>query len=178
MSTTPEEIQQDIEATQDDIRENLDALQDKLSPRNAVKRGVSNLGEKVADAKDTLMGSASETTSAVGGRMAGAPEQVRRRTAGNPLAVGLAAFAVGWMIGSLIPTSRAEQRAVSSVKENAGEIAQPIVDSAKDVAADVRERAGEAIASVREQAGGAAQEVAGSAKSAAETTKQSMSTPS
>jgi len=178
MSTTPEEIQQDIEATHEDIRENLDALQERLSPTNAVKRGVSNLGEKVADAKDTIMGTASDTASSVGERVSDVPAKARRNAAGNPLAVGIGAFAVGWLIGSMIPASRREREAVASVKENAGELAQPIMEGAKEVAADVRERAGEAVAAVKDQAGQAAQQVGETAKDAAGATRESMSSTS
>lgn len=64
-----------------------------------------------------------------------APAQLRGRTAGNPLAAGLIALGAGWLIGSMIPSSEAEQRAAARVKDEAA----PLVDEAKQVAQQVRE---------------------------------------
>lgn len=65
-----------------------------------------------------------------------APAEIRRRTRGNPLAAGLVAFGAGMLLGSLAPSTRAEQRAAHEVKKSAG----PLVDEAKHAAMDLREQ--------------------------------------
>lgn len=65
-----------------------------------------------------------------------APAEIRRRTRGNPLAAGLVAFGAGMLLGSLAPSSRAEQHAAHQVKKSAA----PLVDEAKSAAMDMREQ--------------------------------------
>ena len=85
-----------------------------------------------------------------------APAQLRGRTAGNPLAAGLIAFGAGLLLSSLIPASRAEQRAAEGLKDQAA----PLVDEAKQAAQQLREdlepAAREAAGSVKESAAEAA----------------------
>ncbi len=81
-----------------------------------------------------------------------APARLRRGTRGNPLAAGLIALGAGWLVGSLIPASRAEQDAAERVKEQAA----PLVDEAKSAAQEMGEhlkpQAQEAMASVKDTA--------------------------
>ena len=65
-----------------------------------------------------------------------APAEIRRRTRGNPIAAGLVAFGAGMLLGSLAPSTRAEQRAAHEVKKSAA----PLVDQAKHAAMDLREQ--------------------------------------
>lgn len=65
-----------------------------------------------------------------------APAEIRRRTRGNPLAAGVLAFGAGMLLGSLAPSSRAEQHAAHQVKKSAS----PLVDEAKGAAAVLREQ--------------------------------------
>lgn len=65
-----------------------------------------------------------------------APAEIRRRTRGNPLAAGLVAFGAGMLLGSLAPSTRAEQHAAHQVKKSAA----PLVDEAKHAATDMREQ--------------------------------------
>ena len=69
--------------------------------------GASSAKDALDAARGTVLesvGSARETVSEV-------PEQMRSTTRGNPLAVGLGAFAIGGAIGSLIPVSNTERQA-------------------------------------------------------------------
>ena len=63
------------------------------------------------------------------------PVHDQRRTRGNPLAAGMIALGAGWLIGSLIPASRAEQDAASTVKDKA----QPAMEEAKSAAQEMGE---------------------------------------
>ena len=114
-----------------------------------------------------------------GDAIADAPQKVASTTRGNPIAVGLIAFGVGWLAASLIPASKAEQRAAQQAKDAAA----PLLDEAKDVAAEaadhlrepakdavgaVKERAAEAVETVRDEGETAASQVQSEAKHTAE----------
>jgi CHASE3 domain sensor protein len=100
-----------------------------------------------------------------------APQAVRRRAQGNPLAAGLIAFGAGWLAASLIKSSRYERKLLDQAKERLGEGLEPMTQQAKQVAADVtenlREPAQQAIDSVRSTASDAASTVADHARAAA-----------
>jgi uncharacterized protein YjbJ (UPF0337 family) len=97
---------------------------------------------------------------------------------GNPLAAGVIAFGTGWLIGSLLPASQAEQtlagqasdvvrdhaqpvtqRIAEEVKENLREPAQQAAESVKDTVSD-------AASTVSQETRAATQDVAGRAKEA------------
>jgi len=162
---SPEQIEKDIERTREDLKQDVDALQEKLSPTHAAKRSVARLGESVSQVRDTLMGTAEEGVARTQGSVAGVADRIDRGARGNPIAVGLGAFALGWMVSSLIPTSRTEQRAAETLRDSdmAASVAQPVADTARTVV----EHAGES-------AKGAAQEVGREAQSAAASVTESM----
>jgi gas vesicle protein len=99
----------------------------------------------------------------VGDAASGAVVQVRQQAEGNPLAAGLVAFGVGWLVSSLLPATEAEQRATRRAVEAAKE--QGVVDQAKQVAQDVGSH-------MQDQAQQAAQQVKDKAQDATETVKQ------
>ena len=67
----------------------------------------------------------------------GAVGTVREQAEGNPLAAGLVAFGVGWLVSSLLPASDAEQRAARRAVDTAKEQGQPVLDQAKQAAQEV-----------------------------------------
>lgn len=164
---TPEEIHEEIRRTQEDIREDLDALQDKLSPKQAARRQMSRVSEKVADVREAVMGTAEESADQVRGTasqardaMASTPDRVRRRARGNPLAMGMGAFALGWLASALIPASDPERRAARQVKSASGDIAQPLAESARSVMDVTKEHATAAAGELKHEAQQAAESVA------------------
>lgn len=156
--------------------------------------GTSTYGDDYGTRTESLSDRASGAASSVGDRVSGAassvgdtvsdaPQLLRERTEGNPLAAGVIAFGVGWLVSTLIPSSQAEQRAATQVKEKA----QPLVDQAKEqaqqVATEVRDElqpkaqeaaqslkdsASSAASSVQEQARDSGQQAANDARSAAQ----------
>lgn len=80
------------------------------------------------------------------------PAQVRRRTRGNPLAAGLIALGAGWLVGSLIPASRAEQEAAERVKDEAGPLVDEVKSTAQDMGEHLKPQAQEAVDSVKDTA--------------------------
>lgn len=168
-SNNPDEIRADIERTRRELGQDVDALAEKVSPTKAVSRQTNRIKDGFIHAKENIMGSpeqhrhepslgdrASEWADDTQHALHQAPAQLRGRTAGNPLAAGLIAFGAGLLLSSLIPASRAEQRAAEGLKDQAA----PLVDEAKQAAQQLREdlepAAREAAGSVKESAAEAA----------------------
>lgn len=159
MSSSPEEIQEDIDRTRQDLRDNVDALQDKVSIKGAASRGADRVKESVSSMKDTVMGTADSAKDAVRstGESAGElPSRARRTTQGNPLAVGLGAFALGWLVGSLIPASDREREMVAKA-----DLTAPV----QEVVAHAQESGKQALQEVAEEAKAGAQQVKESVQS-------------
>jgi Protein of unknown function (DUF3618) len=152
------------------------------------------IGAAAASARDSVGSAASSAadtvSSAVGSAadaMSSAPEVIRRRTEGNPLAVGLIAFGAGWLVSSLLPATSAEQRAATALKDTATEHGQPVVrefsaaardakeqlgESARQAAYSVRDTASEAVSAVQDEARSAAGDVASRAGQAKDTVQE------
>jgi hypothetical protein len=168
MTQSPEEIEAEIAATRESIKDDVDALSEKLDPRKAASRQADRVKESMTQVKDTLMGTSSEAASSVSATvsdtagvvsekagaasqtLAAAPARLAQRTSGNPWAMGLAAFALGWLASSLVPTSRKEREAAQALRESP--IVEPVVETAKQVAAEAGEHVKEAAAVVGQQA--------------------------
>jgi len=188
MTSDPDQIRQSIEETRASLSADVDTLNEKVNPARVVQRQKSRAGAKLTGAKDKVMGTASDSSSSVAGAMgsaqdratsavssvtdtaAAAPDAIRQRTEGNPLAAGLVAFGVGWLASSLVPSSSVEQKAGTEIKERGSDLAQSVASEAKqvaqDVAQDLKGPAQEAADSVKSTAQGAAQEVKSQAQSA------------
>jgi hypothetical protein len=96
-----------------------------------------------------------------------APDVIRARTEGNPLAAGVIAFGVGWLVSSLLPATRVEEQAAQKVKENAAPLTEAVTDSAKQAVQNLKEPAREAAESVKQSATDAAGTVKEESRSAA-----------
>lgn len=152
MTTTPEEIRDEIERTRGDLSHDVNQLADAVDPRQVAQRQV----EKV---KDAVTGEGGVAT-----RARRAPEQAtgwaRRQTSSNPWAAGLVAVGVGWLVGSLLPASQAERRAADKVVEQA----KPLLDSTagpaiSEMGEHLKEPMNEAVDAVKDSATEAASRV-------------------
>ena len=144
-----------------------------------VSATAGRVSDAASQATDRVSGAASSTASAVSGaasdaaeRLQDAPQAVRRQTHGNPLAAGLIAFGVGWLVSSLLPTSRQEQQLAEQARERAQDLAQPLAQHAQEIGHEVtdnlREPAQQAVESVRSTAQAGAENLRGDARSATE----------
>ena len=200
MSTDPDQIRSEIEQTQRELSADVDALTEKLSPQRMVERRVRRTRSVMTNMKDKIMGSTSDayqtagpaasgvgesvgarasagrdavagTAASAAGAVRSAPETVRRRTEGNPLAAGLIAFGAGWLLSSLLPASEPEQRVASQVKDFAVEQGRPVAEqlgeAGQQAAEQLKESAQQRAETVRQTATDAASTVAGEAQSAA-----------
>jgi len=172
MAQEPDRIRDDIESTRTALTRNVDLLAEKTSPGRVARRQWGTLKEKVmgstpkhaiedatSSVKDAA-GTVRDATGTVTDTVRDAPQNVTRATRGNPLAAGVIAFGVGLLAASVIPATEAEKRAGRQVKDNAGDLVEPLREPARQVADDVR-------GSVQD----AAQEVKDTTADAARTTK-------
>jgi gas vesicle protein len=182
----PDVIRNDIERTRRELGQDVDALADKVSPSkiaqrqtDKVKRAFSRISDRVMGTATDVVDSTQDAVANAADTVAVAPRKVARATEGNPIAAGLVAFGVGWLLSSLIPASRPEQR----MAEQAKDAAAPLVEEARDVAMEsadhlrepardamesVKERATEAVDTVKAEGADAASNVQTDAKHAAE----------
>jgi len=197
----PRVLRQEIERTQRALSTDVDALSEKVTPGRIVERRVNRARRGLTGLRDRVMGSVSDTastvgstvsqtsdqaTSAVSDAVSSAPHAVRRQTEGNPLAVGLIAFGVGWLTASLLPASRAERQLGEQVKDFAqehaaklGEVAEQVKDNlaepAQQAARSVTSTAQDAVATVKEDAQSAVGDVTDHARDATETVREQSS---
>jgi Protein of unknown function (DUF3618) len=139
MMENTEKLQRDIDQTQQDIHENLEALQDKLSPAAAVEQGKAFLSEKLHEAKEAVSRVKEE-----GG--VDAQGMVQR----NLVVFGLIAFGAGVAVGALIPPTQMEREQAAAARAKVAKIAEPVVDTAKTVAEEASDTARTIAAEAKE----------------------------
>ena len=193
MSTDPDQIRSEIDQTQRELSADVDALTEKLSPPRIVERRVQRTRTAITNMKDRMMGSTSDAYQMAGSSASGvgenvsarasaardtvadtarsAPDMVRRRAEGNPLAAGLIAFGAGLLLSSLLPASEPEQRVASQVKDFATEQGRPVAEqlgeAGQQAGQQLKEQAQQRAEAVRQTAADAASTVSGEAQSAA-----------
>jgi hypothetical protein len=196
--SNPEEIQRDIERTRASLSADVDRLNEKVAPSKVVGRRAAHLKGAATSVKDRVMGSAGESSglhgagdsvssgtasakhavgsaaSSVGDAASAAPQTVRRQTQGNPLAAGLVAFGIGWLLSSLPPASERERNVAEIAEDKAGELAEPVKETARDVAGNLQEPVQHSAEQVKAAATDAAAATADEAKSAVADVKQPL----
>jgi hypothetical protein len=219
-SSDPDVIRRQIEDTRRELSYDVDALNEKVNPARVVDRRVSAAKGRMTTLKEKVMGSAQDTSahaqdmaSNAAGSVQGAassaadsvqnaastavstvqqaPDMAIRQAQGNPLAAGLIAFGVGWLVSSLLPASEKEkqlaQQAESAVKEHKDTLLAPAKEAAQEVAEQLKPAAEEAMESVKSTAQDAAatvkdegqtavQDVQGQAQQAKETVQSKAPT--
>ncbi len=140
---------------------------DARADRVAELQGAA--GQRFADAQDAAGQRLSQAQQAV----ADAPGAARRQTQGNPLAAGLIALGVGWLIGSSMPSSQRERELSIDLKDRAAPLAEEAKLIAKDAGDTLRPGVEAAVASVKESATTAAEHVKAEGQTAADDVKAS-----
>jgi hypothetical protein len=199
-SSDPDVIRRQIEDTRRELSYDVDALNEKVNPARVVDRRVTAAKGRMSNIKERVMGSAHDThahaqgaasnaagsvqgaaASAAGsvqdaastavGAVQQAPDQVIRQTQGNPMAAGLIAFGVGWLVSSLLPASEKEtqlaRQAESAVKEHKDTLLEPAKQAAQEIGDQLKPAAQQAVESVKSTAQDAATTVTEEGKSAA-----------
>jgi gas vesicle protein len=183
MGQTPEELKREIAQTRRDLGYDVDALSEKVSPRRVVHRRVERARGSMTQVKERVMGStssgaatvsdkASAAGSSMGDVMSSGQDTVIARTEGNPLAAGLLAFASGWLISSVFPASKPEERAATALQEKASEhgdqVKAELSQAAQDLKSNLQGPAQEAVQGVRESTTEATETVKAEGRSAAQ----------
>lgn len=198
-SSDPDIIRRQIEDTRRELSYDVDALNEKVNPARVVDRRVTAAKGRLTSVKEKVMGSAQDTTSSAhgmasnaAGSMQGAassaagsvqdaastaadavqqaPQQIVQQTQGNPMAAGLIAFGVGWLVSSLLPASQKEkelaQQAESAVREHKDTLLEPAKQAAQEIGEQLKPAAQEAVESVKSTAQDAAATVKDEGQSA------------
>ena len=178
MGTSTEELSNDIARTRAELSQDVDALQDKVSPsaimerrKSAVRARVSSMKDRVMGTGQSVVGSGQDAVHGVGSATSSAGSAIEDRVEGSPLAAGLVAFGTGLVVAGLIPASKVETQGAQRLKEAAQEHGQPVMDQAKSAAQEVGEQ-------LKEKASEAVDEVKSSAQESAERVKQEAPTGS
>jgi hypothetical protein len=199
-TSDPEVIRRQIEDTRRELSYDVDALNEKVNPARVVDRRVTAAKGRLTSVKEKVMGSAHGTTSSAqgiasdaagsvqnaassaagtvqdaastaAGAIQQAPDAVVRQTQGNPLAAGLIAFGVGWLVSSLLPASEKEkqlaQQAESAVREHKDALLEPAKQAAQEIGEQLKPAAQGAVESVKSTAQDAAATVKEEGQSAA-----------
>jgi len=205
----PEALRAEIARTRAELSENVDALTETANPKNIANRQVDKvkgaarnvrehlmgapddpydsgvLGEKADTVKGSI-GAAQDRASGALDTVSDAPRQVRRKARGNPLAAGLIAFGIGYLISSAIPSTEKEQQAASrlqdkaapltdKVREAAGEVADRLKEPAQEAAASVKSAATDAVTNVKDQGTTAQEDVRSQVQDSKQTVKDNAS---
>ena len=140
-----------------------------------LRGGVEQARDGMSGATSTMTGRAQDAVHGVQGTAHDTVRSARQQAEGNPMAAGLVAFGVGWLVSSLLPASEAETQAARRAQEKAKEHGGPIAEQAKQAAAEIGENlkgsAAEAVEQVKGHAQEAAQTVKDEGASAAQTVK-------
>ena len=200
MGEESDQLRRQIEQTRRELGTDVDALGEKVSPRRVMERRVDRTRNAIGGMKEKVMGSTSDVGSSGGGAvssaassmqdtMSGAASGVqhaassvgdtaadtahraRRQAQGNPLAAGLVAFGLGWLVSSLLPPTEKERQLAHQVKDQAQPAVQAVGQQAGQALSEVRDNmqqpVQEAVESVKQTASDAAGTVKDEARSAA-----------
>jgi hypothetical protein len=171
MGTSTEELSSDIAQTRQSLAQDVDALQDKVSPAAIMERRKAAVRGRLSTARDRVMGGGQDAVQGVSGARSGAGEAIEQRVEGSPLAAGLVAFGAGLVIAGLIPASKVEAQGAQRLQEAVKEHGQPVIDEARSAAQQVGEQ-------LKDKAAEAASEVKASAQESTERVKEEAPTSS
>jgi gas vesicle protein len=171
MGTSTEELSSDIAQTRQSLTQDVDALQDRVSPSAIIERRKTAVRGRLSTVKDRVMGGGHDAVHGVSGTTSSAGDAIEQRVEGSPLAAGLIAFGAGLVIAGLIPASKVEAQGAQRLQEAVKEHGQPVIDEVRSAARQVGDQ-------LKDNAGEAASELKSSAQESAERVKEEAPTSS
>jgi hypothetical protein len=136
MGEDPSAIREEIEETRARMGDTVEAIGYKTDVKSRAKESVQ---EKIGGVRERITG-VKDATPSTGDVKQGAQKAVSVAES-NPLGLGVAALAGGFLIGMLIPSTKVENEklgpASTQLKEQAKEAASEAVDHGKQVAQEV-----------------------------------------
>jgi hypothetical protein len=169
MGETSEELRREIEATRERMTETVDAIGYRADLKMRAKEAVVEKKDAVLDKAQTMVsrvagtmpdtgaiaasvGDAGSSVASAVGDAVPSRQQVRRAVSvaqSNPLGLALGATAFGFLLGLVIPATRAEDQRFGElsdqVKEQARELGSQAVEHGKDLARETARQAGETM---------------------------------
>lgn len=170
-SSDPETLRNQIESTRRELGADVDALADKVTPGKIMQRQTTKVRGAFSSAKDKLMGSASDagdSVSSVANDASSVAHNAVDTAKGNPLAIGLIAFGVGWLASSLVPASTPEKKFAATVKDAAEPLVQEVADAAQEMGEHLKQPLADAADAVKSTAASATEAVTSETASAAD----------
>jgi hypothetical protein len=167
MGQTPDDIREEIEETRERMGDTVEAIGHRADVKTRVKESISMKKDVVIGGVDSVV---SRVTGIVpdGEQMKGGARKVGVSSQ-NPLGLAIAGAAAGFIVGTLIPSTRLEDEKVGQLSDQVGEKAkeagQEALDRGKDVAHEALDSAQQ---TVQERGGGQAQELASSVRDKAQ----------
>jgi uncharacterized protein DUF3618 len=167
MGETPDNIREDIEQTRARMGETVEAIGYKADVKSRVK-------DTIVQKKDAVVGSADSLVSRVSGVV---PDRQQVKTGAqkvgvskqNPLGLTIAGAAVGFVVGTLIPSTSVEDERLGEMSDQVGdkarEAGQEALDRTKGVA---KEAVDNARQTVEERSGDEAQQLSSSLRDKAQ----------
>ena len=160
MGETSDHIREDIEQTRGRMGETVEAIGYKTDVKSRVK-------DNIAEKKDALVSRVSGTMPdgeqvKSGARKVGLSKQ-------NPLGLGIAAVAAGFVVGTLLPSTSVEDERLGEMSDQVGEKAREAGHEALERGKDVaREAVDSAKQTAGERSGSEADEMASSLRDKAQ----------
>jgi uncharacterized protein DUF3618 len=156
---TSDHIREDIEQTRGRMGETVEAIGYKADVKSRVKDNIAEKKDAVMSRVSGAMPDGEQVKS--GARKVGVSKQ-------NPLGLGIAAVAAGFVVGTLLPSTNVEDERIGEMSDQVGEkareagqealergkdVAREAVDSAKDTAGErTSSQAEEMASSLRDKA--------------------------
>jgi hypothetical protein len=178
MGETPDEIRDEIEETRGRMSETAEAIGYRADVKSRAKESIAEKKDAVvgslSESRDAVVGKADSLVSRVGGVVPDARE-VKQGAAKvglsreNPLGLAAVGIAIGFVVGTLLPKTQAENRTLGpisdEVTDKAKEAAQESIERGKAVAQDAIDAAAQ---TVKERGEEEAQELSSSLKEKAQ----------
>ena len=150
MGETSDYIRQDIEDTRERMGDTVEAIGYKTDVKSRVKDNIAEKKDAVVSRVSGAMPDGEQVKS--GARKVGVSKQ-------NPLGLGIAAVAVGFVVGTLLPSTSAEDERMGEMSDQVGQKAREAGQEALERGKDV---AREAVDSAKERSGSEADAMASS----------------
>lgn len=176
MTQDPDQIRSEIEQTRAGLATDVNLLTEKVSPARVVERRVDSAKEAVGTFTGRVFGRADDPQTGPGASLTGAvdavrstPEVAKDKATGSPLLAGALAFGAGYLLSTVLPSSRRERTAANQVTDRLQDLKEPVQQQVTAIAAEVKqdlqpqaEQAAAAVKATAAQAASAVKEQVGS----------------
>src|SRR5918997_6804438 len=139
MGEDPDQIRREIEQTRAEMGETVDALGYKTDVKARAKDSIQDKKESVmgvaSSAKERLVGAGQSVGDATPDKQQVKQKARRAKSVAeeNPLGLAIGAVAVGFLAGTLLPSTRVED-------ERLGELSDEVIERAKETGQEALER--------------------------------------